>query len=78
MRALLSIIMAAALALNLSACGFKGKLKSPSQIAKEEAKKQKKADGEEDNTASPSSPASPESPEMPASPASPASPAGAE
>ena len=37
-----------ALTLNLSACGLKGKLKSPSQIAREEAKKQEKA--KEDNS----------------------------
>lgn len=72
MKALLAVLLMMALAFNLTTCGFKGKLKTPSQIAKEEAKKQKRADGEEDNTASPASPALPESS------ASPASPAGAE
>ena len=65
MKRLLGILMIAALTLNLSACGLKGKLKSPSQIAREEAKKQKK---QEDESA--------ESPPSPSSPASPASPAG--
>ncbi|MDE3015400.1 MAG: hypothetical protein KGI29_00550 [Pseudomonadota bacterium] len=56
-------VLIAALAFNLSACGEKGKLKSPSMIAREEAKQQKKkAAGNADSPASPASPDSPASP----------------
>ena len=39
MKRMLPVLIALALAVNLSACGYKGKLKSPSEIKAEEAKK---------------------------------------
>jgi predicted small lipoprotein YifL len=44
MRLLLHALVIAALSMSLTACGNKGKLKSPSQIEEHEAKKKEKAE----------------------------------
>lgn len=45
MRSLVCALLLLTMCFNLSACGNKGKLKSPSQIEKEEAKKAAKENG---------------------------------
>jgi predicted small lipoprotein YifL len=72
MRFSVSLLLAAALALGVSACGTKGKLKTPSQIEAEEAKKARKAKREEQKQPAPPAPEQPsyieEEPALPATP----------
>lgn len=50
MRRIISLLLALSLAFSVSACGYKGKLKSPEQIAHKSDQKKKEEQKQEEKT----------------------------